>query len=164
MSKRFDTFLRRRGGSPWLGLLLAVSCLASLPARAGDVFCKAEGDARRQTPELATRGVASAPAARAREPFGIVVPPAPPQSRVAAGIAPDVGVTAKPFVPTHRVRAAFAFEYEVPLLLEADESPLYPWKASATMTSQTRPVRSAVAVLEDDCGHYIKRALSNSGT
>ena len=31
------------------------------------------------------------------------------------------------------------------------------------MIPQTRPVRSAVAVLEDDCGHYIKRALSSSG-
>lgn len=158
MSKRIGTFAPRRGGSPWLGLVLAVSWLATPPARAAVYF---DADEDVHTKRAATRLLAAAPT-RAREPFGIVVPPAPPRSHT--GLAPDLDVTAKPFVHTHRVSAAFEVELEVPLLIDADESPLWPWKATKTMTSQTRPVRSAVAVLEDDCGHYIKRALSNSGT
>ena len=159
MSKRIGAFVPRRGGSFWVGLILAASCLATRPARAGDADFAAEVDVDTNPP--AARLEVTAPP-RASDPFGIVVPPAPPRSHT--GVAPDRGVTAKPFVHTHRVAAAFEFELEVALLIDADESPLYPWKAPATMTPQTRPVRSAVAVLEDDCGHYIKRPLSNSGT
>jgi hypothetical protein len=143
MSKRIAAFV-----------ILAAACLPTPPANAAGGPRSTEAAAQTQT------HLAAAPA-RAREPFGIVVPPPQPRSR--AGIVPTLDVTAKPFVHTHRVAADFAFELEVPLLVEAVESPLFPWKATPTLIPQTRPVRSAVAVLEDDCGHYIKRALSSSG-
>lgn len=136
--------------------------LASGSPTAAAADAQSRSTAERAAPAADDRpsGLAVSPPRR-REPFGIVVPPAPPKSRT--GPAPDLDITATPFVHTHRVSAAFVFEFEVALLINAQSSPLWPWKAPASMTPQTRPVRSAVVVLEDDCGHYIKRALSNAG-
>ncbi len=139
-----------------LVLLIAAVAGAQPAVGAGERTVAAEPAAQSTQPAVKLK----APT-RASEPFGIVVPPAPPRAKT--GVAPNLGVTAKPFVHTHRVSASFGFEFEGPLLINVSEAPLFPWKAPATMTEQTRPVRSAVVVLEDDCGHYIKRALSNAG-
>jgi hypothetical protein len=138
------------------GILAGASVRAAEPTEASSARA-APATSEREAPEA--RRVAPP---RKREPFGIVVPPAPRKSR--AGPAADVGVTAKPFTHTHRVSASFVFEYEEigPDLLNG-LSALWPWNEDAAETLATRPVRSAVVVLEDDCGHYIKRALSNLG-
>ncbi|MDH4081650.1 MAG: hypothetical protein OEU68_17765 [Nitrospira sp.] len=81
----------------------------------------------------------------------------------AAGVALDLDFTPAPFEHTHRVSGRFKFEYPVKLLINAQASPMWPWKAQATETKQTRNIANAIVVLQDSCGHYIRRETSSSG-
>ncbi|MBW4431258.1 MAG: hypothetical protein KME28_05885 [Pelatocladus maniniholoensis HA4357-MV3] len=91
---------------------------------------------------------------------GISIPPKPVSSS-SSNVVDDL--TGKPVEHTHRVSGQFQFEYQVGLLVNAQQSPLFPWKATVTNTPQSRLVRDAVVILEDECGHYIKRKISSNG-
>ena len=76
----------------------------------------------------------------------------------------DLDITAKPFEHTHHVSGRWRSQFPARLLINASDSPMWPWKAQYTETPQLRDIAHAVVVLTDECGHYIRRNTSASGT
>lgn len=80
-----------------------------------------------------------------------------------AGADLDLDITAKPFDHTHRVSGQFQVQFPVRLLINAQESPMWPWKAAFSTVNQTAAISNAIVVLTDECGHYIRGETDNSG-
>ena len=76
----------------------------------------------------------------------------------------DLDITAKPFEHTHHISWRWRSQFPARLLINASDSPMWPWKAQYTETPQLRDIAHAVVVLTDECGHYIRRNTSASGT
>ncbi|MEM6461323.1 MAG: hypothetical protein AAF724_05345 [Pseudomonadota bacterium] len=76
----------------------------------------------------------------------------------------DLDITARPFEHTHQVSGRWEHQFPVKLLINISDSPMFPWKAEYTNVAQTRDIARAIVVLTDECGHYIKRETSASGS
>lgn len=76
----------------------------------------------------------------------------------------DLDITAEPFDHTHRVSGRWQHQFPVRLLINAQDSPMWPWKAAYSEVPQTRNIARAIVVLTDECGHYIRQETSASGS